>query len=99
MTDLREGLEEFKDYMIVPASAWQLLRAWYGAEGSALLRYIYSDPFRDANKFFIDLYPGKRYCTTVRAETAIELAGRLRPDQTSNFEGQKDLKLTFNSPT
>lgn len=62
-TSLIHKLEEYKDYMIVPASIWTLLVAWHSvlSDQTVLQRYIYSDPFRDASKFFIDLYPGKSF--------------------------------------
>lgn len=58
---LRNGLGESKDFVILPKSAWDLLVSWYTClEGNELQRFIYSDPFRSASTFFLDLYPEKR---------------------------------------
>ena len=69
---LRNKLKELKDFVLVPISAWTYLQAWYGLESestSALLRYIYSDPLRTPNQFFLDLYPEKRLKSPIRIKT------------------------------
>ena len=48
--------------MIVPQPVWALLAQWYGVQDNSVIqRYMYCDPYRNAEKFFIDLYPGRIY--------------------------------------
>jgi hypothetical protein len=61
-TTLKLKLKELKDYVILPAAVWNYLTSWYGLADikTTLQRYIYSDPLRTPNQFFLDLYPEKR---------------------------------------